>query len=549
MERRSFLKQAIATAAGSALLPGFVSGRSFWEEQQPLIIDTKTSGRSFSHYWSKCIGAGRASEVFRPGSPWLEQLQYTKKHCGFEYCRFHGIFHDDMSVYQGGVYNWLRVDDLIGRILKTGMKPFIVLGFFPKEIAGGTSTAYWWKANVSPPADFSRWAQLITSFTKHCIEKFGQEEVNTWYFEVWNEPNMKSMWDGSKSQYFAMYKATAQAVKAVAPQLKVGGPATGSFVPDARFDGETEDKSKIFTGGTGDTDSLKWKGVWIEDFLDYCKREQVPVDFISTHPYPADFPNRNGQGHSRGADATLKDMQWLKAVLEKNAFPKAEIHLTEWGTSPSGRDAMHDALPSAAYIIKANVDGIGLADSLSYSSFTDCGEEGAGAQSFTGGYGLLNYQGIVKPSFHAYRMLHALGDELLYNKDGIIVTRHKRTQKLTTLVYNYPAALKTAPPFSNADTLEGVIKTGEPKNFTFKLLNTNKDARFNVEILDRENGNALKDWKDAGSPESLTGTQLANLQQLSMAVKEEQVLSSSTGVLLISKVLGPWNVMLIDETN
>lgn len=549
MERRNFLKQAIVTAAGSALLPGIVSGRSFWEEQQPLLIDTKIQGRTFSHFWSKCVGVGRAGEVFRPGSPWLEQLQFTKKHCGFEYCRFHGIFHDDMSVYQSGVYNWLRVDDLITRILKTGMKPFVELGFFPKELAGGTSTAFWWKANVSPPADLSKWSQLITSFTKHCIEKFGQEEVNSWYFEVWNEPNVKGMWDGSKSQYFALYKATAQAIKAVSPQLKVGGPATGNFVGDGRFDGETEDRTKILTGGTDDLETLKWKGVWIEDFLEYCKREQAPVDFISTHPYPTDFPSNGAKGRTRGVDATLKDLQWLRAVVDKSAYPKAEIHLTEWGTSSSTRDVMHDALPSAAYIIKANVDSIGLADSLSYWTFTDSGEEGTGGQGFSGGNGLLNYQGIPKPSFHAYRMLHTLGDELLYNKDGIVVTRHKSTQKLTVLVYNYPTGLKTAPPFGAADVVDNTLKLGEPRNFTFKLMNTNKDARFNVEILDRENGNALNAWKQAGNPESLAGDQLKTMQQMAMAVKEEQVLSSNVGVLLISKILQPWDVMLIDETH
>jgi xylan 1,4-beta-xylosidase len=544
MERRNFLKQALVSAAGSALIPGIVSGRSLWEEQLPLLIDTKIQGRAFSHFWSKCIGAGHAGEALRTGSPWLEQLQFAKKHCGFEYCRLQGIFHDDMSVYQGGIYNWLRVDDVISRILKAGVKPFIELSFFPKELAGGNSTAYWWKANVSPPADFSKWAQLVTSFAKHCIEKFGIAEVSTWYFEVWNEPNIKATWDGTKSQYFAMYKATAQAIKAVSPQLRIGGPATGNFVADGRFDGETEDKSKISLAPV-DPATSKWEGVWIEDFLQYCKQEQLPVDFISTHPYPTDIPFNNGKGTVRDVDATLKDLQWLRAVVDKSAYPKAEIHLTEWGTSTASRDA----LPAAAYIVKANADSIGLADGLAYWTFSDCGEEGSGGQQFAGGYGLMSHQGIPKPSFHAYRMLHALGDELLYNKDGIIVTRHKATQKLTAIVYNYPAMLKTVPPFGATDVADSTLKLGEPRNFTFKLINTNKDARFNVEILDRENGNALNAMKQAGNPEVLTGDQLTNMQQMAMAVREEQVLSSSTGVLLIGKILQPWDVMLIDETH
>ncbi|QHS60920.1 GH39 family glycosyl hydrolase [Chitinophaga agri] len=548
MERRYFLKQAFVSAVGSALIPGIVTGRSLWEEQPPLLIDTKIQGRTFSHFWSKCVGAGRAGEVLRTGSPWLEQLQFAKKHCGFEYCRLHGIFHDDMSVYQGGVYNWLRVDDVISRMLKAGVKPFVELSFFPKEMAGGSATAYWWKANVSPPADFSKWAQLVTNFAKHCVEKYGISEVSTWYFEVWNEPNVSATWAGRKSQYFAMYKATAQAIKGVSSQLRVGGPATGNFVGDGRFDGELEDRSRISISPV-DPDAQQWKGVWITDFLEYCKKEQLPVDFVSTHPYPTDLPFNNGKGTVRGIDATQKDLQWLRAVVDKSAYPKAEIHLTEWGTSSCGRDAMHDALPAAAYIVKANVDSIGLADGLSYGAFSDCGEEGTGGQQFSGGCGLLNYQGIPKPSFHAYRMLNALGDELLYNKDGIIVTRHKATQKITALVYNYPAALKTVPPFGTMTVVEDALKLGEPRDFNFKLININKDARFNVEILDRENGNALHAMKQAGEPETLNAEQVKLLQQMGMAVREEQVLSSSAGVLLIGKVLQPWDVMLIDETH
>lgn len=550
MERRNFLKQAMAAAAGSALLPGAVSGRSLWEEEQPLTIDTKLAGRALAHFWSKCIGAGRANDGLQ--ASWLEHLQFAKKYCGFEYYRVHGLFHDDMSVYKGGVYNWQHIDELFDRTVKAGIKPFVELSFFPKEIAGGAGTAFWWKANVSPPNDFTQWGMLVGNFAKHCVERYGLNEVSTWYFEVWHEPDLKTYWDGTRSQYFALYKTSALALKAISPKLKVGGPATSNFVGDARFDGETEDKTKHLTNSTADLDTLKWKGVWIEEFLAYCQQEQLPVDFISTHPYPTDFalnPGTSGsKGRTRNVDATQQDLQSLKAAVAKSAYPKAEIHLTEWSASSSPRNAMNDYMPTAAYIIKANVDSIGLADSLAYQMFTDASEETGASIAFHGGPGMLSYHGIPKPAFHAYRMLHLLGDELLYNKEGIIVTRHKATQRLTTLVYNYPAALKTAPPFGGADVAESTMKLGEPRNFTFKLANTTKDARFNVEILDRENGNAIAAWKQLGSPEPPADDQIKSLRQMAMAVKEEQVLASNQGVLLISKILQPWDVMLIDET-
>lgn len=97
-------------------------------------------------------------------------------------------------------------------------------------------------------------------------------------------------------------------------------------------------------------DSLSWKGVWIEDFLIYCAYNHLPVDFVSTHPYPTDFA-LDGQfdmkGRSRYLDSLNNDMNWLNKVIGKSAYPKAEIHLTEWSSSPTSRDYSHDYLPVA----------------------------------------------------------------------------------------------------------------------------------------------------------------------------------------------------------
>ncbi len=179
---------------------------------------------------------------------WLEHLKLAHEACGFKYVRFHGLFHDDMFVYQGGPgkprYNWQYVDDLFDRILAIGVRPFVELAFMPQPMAFGTRTTFWWKANTSPPKDNAQWADMVGQFLKHCIARYGKDEVRNWYFEVWNEPDLQGFWDGTKTQYFEFYMATAKAVKAVDPSLRVGGPATSNFVADQRFDGEREDHSK-----------------------------------------------------------------------------------------------------------------------------------------------------------------------------------------------------------------------------------------------------------------------------------------------------------------
>ena len=408
-----------------------------------IHLSTKQSGNAFVPYWKTCVGAGRANEGLR--AAFQKQLTQLQEEIGFSYLRCHGLFHDDMFVVHqaqdgGYVYNFQYIDEFYDALLEKNIRPFVELGFFPDCLKGGEGAQFWWKGHITPPAHYDGWCALIEHIIRHLLERYGRQEVRSWYFEVWNEPNLHGFWDGTRSQYFELYRQTINIIKAIDPKLRVGGPATSNFVPDSRFDEETEDRSKHITHQTDDLDQLTWHGVWINEFLTFCQIHHLPVDFVSTHPYPTDFAlDTTGKisGRSRSIDALVKDMTWLKETIHASAYPNAEIHLTEWSSSPTPRDCTHDYLQEAAFIIKSNLDCIGLADSLSYWTFTDVFEEiGAGDSIFHGGFGLINYQGIVKPVFHAYRMLASLGDELLYQDAHSFITRKK--QRLCGILYHYP---------------------------------------------------------------------------------------------------------------
>ena len=99
----------------------------------------------------------------------------------------------------------------------------------PKKMASDPAAlhAFWYKPNVSPPKDYALWDAMITALGKHLIQRYGIDEVATWKFEVWNEPNL-DFWMGNPKQpaYFELYDHTARALKAVSPRLQVGGPST-----------------------------------------------------------------------------------------------------------------------------------------------------------------------------------------------------------------------------------------------------------------------------------------------------------------------------------
>lgn len=520
------------------------------------MIDVKSKADSFEHYWSVCVGAGRANEGLRAG--WLEQLELVKGNCGFQYVRFHGLFHDDMFVYfqkKDGtvVYNWQYIDELFDRMLEIGVKPFVELGFFPKDIAKENSkTQFWWKANVSVDRNnFGKWHDLVKAFTQHVVERYGINEVLTWYFEVWNEPNLNpGFLDGTKSDYFRMYKEAANAVKSVDKRLKVGGPSTSNYIADKRYEGEIYDKNKSVFYSEYKINKQEWKSPWMEEFIEFCTREGLPLDFITTHPYPTDYAldpeTGRGKDATRYVNSTRDDILWLRSLIKRSKYPNAEIHLTEWSTSPNSRDGLHDHLPAAAYIIKVNLDCIGLTNSLSYWTFTDIFEEKGGGESiFHGGFGMINFQGIVKPSFHAYRMLNQLRDEKLYYEDPVFVSRSSETGKITAIAFNYPKEFEQRVP--GGRDCNSFMNNVSAKSLDLKLVNLKPNATFEIEILDKENGNAIDKYRAMGSPHSPNREETVVLKREGWNTAKELMRADSNGVLTLKRKLAPWSCILIKE--
>ncbi|MGQ1786093.1 GH39 family glycosyl hydrolase [Saccharicrinis sp. GN24d3] len=526
--------------------------------QNNVTISATSEGETFDHFWSKCVGAGRANEALRAG--WLEQLELVHQTCGFETVRFHGLFHDDMFpiVTERGktTYNWQYIDDVFDRMLELDVRPFVELSYFPKTMAAENSqTVFWWKAYTTPGEGYlGKWHDLVKAFTQHCVDRYGMDEVRTWYFEVWNEPNLcRAFFDGTKSQYFDLYKASVKAVRSVDSLLKVGGPSTSNFVADDRYKGEREDTkgfTKTFTAEN--INDLAWRGVWIEDFLEYCKKENLPVDFVTTHPYPTDYPldPRTGKGKdfSRFVNSTMIDIKWLNEVIANSAYPDAEIHLTEWNTSPNSRDAMHDFLPPAAYITKVNLDCIGLTNSLAFWTFTDIFEEkGGGASIFHGGFGMINYQGLVKPTYHAYKMLHQLGDEKLFKNDFLFVSRKSGNGKVVALAYNYPEDHYQAVPASIKKIEK--YEEGKSRQLNVTMTDLKPGTQFKIETLDKDHGNIYNYWEKMGKPEPPTREQIKVMKDYANNLKTEIIIADKDGKLTINREIAAWNVLLIQQIN
>lgn len=355
---------------------------------------TKPAG-DLNAMFNTCVGAGRANEGLR--ADWQQQLAYVKKECGFKYIRMHGLLTDDMAVYKEDAkgnpeYNYMYVDALFDFLLSINIKPFIELGFMPNALASGPRTIFWWRGNVTPPRSYEKWEALVRNLTQHFTDRYGREEVKTWYFEVWNEPNLNGFWAGTQEEYFKLYKHSAIAVKSVDSQYKVGGPGTAG-------------------------------AAWEPEMIDFCHKNKVPIDFVSTHAYGVkqgflDEFGQSGTVLDKNPMTVSGDVLQSRKEIEQSPMPGLELHYTEWSASYTPADPIHDSYHEASFVLQKIKQVGAAASSMSYWVFTDIFEEpGPRYTPFHGGFGMLTTQGINKPVFYAYQFMNRLGKHELINKD------------------------------------------------------------------------------------------------------------------------------------
>lgn len=446
------LGSAAAPAGASSAAPAPIS----------IVADGNAAARPFPHFWERMFGSGRASLSLR--ASYRQDLRAVKRATGFRYVRFHGIFDRGVGLYtvdaQGRPdYNFTYVDQIYDGLLRQGVRPFVELSFMPPAMAARQqSMGFWYDPIVAPPRDWRLWSDLIRRFAQHLVARYGIDEVSSWYFEVWNEPNT-TFWGGDPRQatYFRLYELTARALKSVSPRLRVGGPATA-------------------------------QAAWVPAFIRYCAAHRVPVDFVSTHVYGDDtaenvFHRREKLSRRQMIIEAVRKVHREVAASPLPALPIlfSEFNATYTGNEIGVTDSPYIG-PWLASIIRA-CDG--LVHSLSYWTFSDVFEEGGVAKSpFHGGFGLIAAGGIPKASFNDFRLLHMLGDErLASSSDSALVTR-RADGTLAIAVWNY------APSGTG----------GATKTYQLAVRNDPGARRAYVWLVDRDHGSALSAWKAMGRP-------------------------------------------------
>ena len=322
----------------------------------------------------------------------------------------------------------------------------------------------------------------------HFKERYGEAEVSTWYFEVWNEPNLDGFFAGTEQDYFELYATTARAIKSVSPAYRVGGPATAGCA-------------------------------WLPEFIAYCASNHVPIDFVSSHDYAVDVGHLDETGNagtvlSHNPRSIFGNVLRMREQIAASPRPNLELHLTEWSASYTPADPIHDSYHSAAFILDKLKNAGAAANSMSYWVFTDIFEEaGPRFTPFHGGFGLLNYQDVRKPAFFAYQFLNRLGPREVESTDPGLLRHHGRSRQRPGVglgLHGHESGLGKQPDSFYKRDLPAARKGKLVVHLTH--LSPGRYTQTLYQVGYRVN-DAYSAYRDLGSPSQLTRAQLAKNQR------------------------------------
>lgn len=494
------------TAAAAAVLAAIgLPARA--QQQETISFDAKAPTTPFPHFWEQTFGSGRAILALRDS--YRQDLLTVKQATNFRSVRFHGIFMDEVGIYDpdrmtknpglaaeaaddASIYNFSYLDQIYDTLMVDGIRPFVELSFMPRKLAKNPEQihSFWYHPIVSPPKDYGKWDAMIRAFAQHLIDRYGIDEVSMWKFEVWNEPNL-DFWAGEPKQatYFEFYDHTSRALKSVSPRLQVGGPATA-------------------------------QAAWITPFLAHAKEASVPVDFVTTHAYANDTAE-NIFGTNEVIDRDKMVWRAVKKAHEEilaSPYPTLPLIFSEYNASYSNEPNVTDSTFIGPWLANTIRLCDGMAENMAYWTFSDVFEEqGVPRTPFYGGFGLIAQDNIPKPALNAFRALHKLGDRRIkLDSESAIATTSKNS--LAIALWNYAPPVGTGAKYTMPE-----VKPPSTRVFHLEIKNS-PYHEGELWRVDDEHGNVLKSFDAMGRPiSSLTKEQIATLQTAGAMAPAENV--------------------------
>lgn len=424
------------------------------------------------------------------------------------------------------VYDWTIVDRIFDTYVERGMKPLVEIGFMPEALSSKPQPyKHKWRPGAPyneiytgwayPPNDYEKWAELVYQWVTHCVEKYGKAEVDTWLWELWNEPNI-GYWQGSTDEYIKLYDYTADAVKRALPTATMGGPhATGPSWDVAEkflraFLDHVVDGENYVTGKTGS-----------------------PLDFIAFHAKGA--PKLKDDTILMNMGTQLRDISsGFEIVASYPELRHLPIIIGECDPEGCAACSMKD-YPSNAYrngTMYSSYTAASYARIYDLADFWDINLKGAVTWAFEfenqpwfNGYRDLATNGVDKPVLNIFRMFGKMSGvrvevsgDLAYDfkavRDSSVRGEKRDINALaavndsmaTVMLWNYHDLNIITPAKTVALTIQGI---------------PDRKVEITQFRVDENHSNSYEKWKEMGSQQDVTESQYAELEKAGKLEKIE----------------------------
>lgn len=501
---------------------------------------------SFTKYWRKLINIGYAKDILN--SDLQEQISTLQNEIGFTYARFWGLFGDDMHIEDESEsmirYNFSNTNKLLDFLIKNRLKPFIELGPKPKIISKTLGEIY--IIQTISEKSLEERKNLTKAFLLHCIERYGFEEVESWYFEIWSEhidpftdetqdrnnstKNIKYQEPSQFEEYFKIFTGFKTIIKEIVPSAKVGGCGL----------------------------SMELEGDKLDLLLRHWRLKEVQPDFLSVYLYPIEIdrdktqvPIKNLQ--SANPNYIANKLNQIRKSLKKTGYEDLELNVTEWNITPVNRDYLHDSCFKATYMVKniienlsknkVNMFGYWLCSDI-FSDFRDT------KNLLHGGAGLLTKSGIKKPSYHAFALLKQLGEILVAKGDNYLVTK-KSGDRYQVLCFNYKHfnySYYLHPEGSTGINEQyDIFENNEPVNLSLEIQGiANGKYRIKELKLNRDHGSILDEWLKFGAVNEMKPDEVEYLKQICVPYMKVEYENVDNHSIVLKGRLQPHEVRLYE---
>jgi xylan 1,4-beta-xylosidase len=470
----------------------------------------------------------------------------------FKFLYFHGILDDTIGIYHEAedgspVLSFTYMDMVFDFIISVNLRPWINFCYTPIKLGKNSKNPYG-ASCINLPEDLNRWKILISGVMNHLIERYGVERIRTWRY---SPSNALFVYYGvfTMEEYLDYYRATYQAIRECLPEAHISG-----CMLDTGFltlDGEK----------------------YLVQFLEYCTRNLCLPDALTFQCFQCDYSKstrqeteeklstgREGQDKepaivSEDPDILEKEIAFVRKIADEHGGKKLPIIIHSWNSTIWQADLGNDTCFKAAFLFRSFLKNSGKVAGLTYCYLTDNSERMlVNANAFHGGLGLMNYEGIPKAAYNAFKLLNKLEGVIVAQGDGYVILRSRDRKKLRVGLYHYcHYNMNTHIDYvlseeeqRSYDRYYGFQESGV-MSFRFYLSGMLEGSYEKQSYsINREHGSGYDNWMNMGAPKIITNAQKEYLKQITIPnYQYETTQVGANGELILSAVLEAHEVRVI----